>query len=296
MIFLFLNKYTQLAKQKLVRKGWNQHQRRSAFSHFHTEPLPHFELPRWQEINSATTEWIYAERTTSSLHVSVILSGAAWKQPKSNRPGRMPGTPVIPPQQRSCLKRGATQHFIRVVCTIDSVCVAVSGFTLILALQFLMQVVLLSREGVGGSWTPLVSWTVLIRAPWGPWQKRQVGITVCSFVAGGASEAGSGLRPQSLLPSPQQASCLFALEVVLSQVTVKVAGSQDDILQFNYQLGMAVTERHNLHTSTCTLYKNTSMTENLICTCISVQMQFQQCSAATCYITLMLETGYILIF
>lgn len=122
MIFLFLNKYTQLAKQKLVRKGWNQHQRRSAFSHFHTEPLPHFELPRWQEINSATTEWIYAERTTSSLHVSVILSGAAWKQPKSNRPGRMPGTPVIPPQQRSCLKRGATQHFIRVVCTIDSVC------------------------------------------------------------------------------------------------------------------------------------------------------------------------------
>lgn len=111
---------------------------------------------------------------------------------------------------------------------------------------------LLSREGEG-CWTPSVSWTVLITAPCGPRQKRQVGITVCSFVAGGATEAGSGLRLQPLLPSPQQASCLFALEVVLSQVTVKVAGSQDDTLLFNYQLGMAATMLHrethtHLHT------------------------------------------------
>lgn len=153
----------------------------------------------------------------------------------------------------------------------------VRGFrtqTIILALQFLMEVVLLSREGEG-CWTPLVSWTVLIMAPWGPWQKSQVGITVCSFVAGGASEAGSGRQPQSMLPSPQQASCLFALEVVLSQVTVKVAGSQDDILQFNYQLGIGCnsaaqgdTRTHTLCTSLWTpsvhyTYIYISMTEKL---------------------------------
>lgn len=38
---------------------------------------------------------------------------------------------------------------------------------------------------------PPVSWTVLIGAPCGPQQKSQVGITVCSFVEGGATEAGT---------------------------------------------------------------------------------------------------------
>lgn len=84
-----------------------------------------------------------------------------------------------------------------------------------------LQVVLLSKAGEGPP-DPLGGGTVLIMAPCGPRQKSQVGITVCSFVAGGASEAGSGLRAQWLLPAPQQASCLFALEIVLSQVTVKV--------------------------------------------------------------------------
>lgn len=96
-----------------------------------------------------------------------------------------------------------------------------------------LQVVPLSREGEGRQ-TPSVSWTVLIMAPCGPRQKSQVGITVCSFVAGGATEAGTGLQAQPLLPSPQQASCLFALEIVLSQVTVKVAVSRDDILHCNH--------------------------------------------------------------
>lgn len=283
MIFTFWNKYTQIVKQKLVRKGWNQHQRRSAFSHFHTVPLPHFELPRWQEINSATTEWIYAERTTSSLRVSVILSGAVWIHANNQsqtccfkRLVGCPRTPLIPPQQRSHLKRcspvNAELHgSLSTDFTVFGLCDRqwVAPQTLIVALQFLMQVELLSREGEG-CWTPSVSWTVLIMAPWGPWQKSQVGITVCSFVAGGASEAGSGAQPQSLLPSPQQASCLFALEVVLSQVTVKVAGSQDDILQLNYQLGMALTvlhrETHTLYTSFCTptlhyTYIYMSMTE-----------------------------------
>lgn len=42
--------------------------------------------------------------------------------------------------------------------------------------------------------TPSVSWTVLIRASWGPRQKSLLRITVCSFVTRRAREAGSGLR------------------------------------------------------------------------------------------------------
>lgn len=49
-----------------------------------------------------------------------------------------------------------------------------------------------------------------------PPQKSQARITVCAFVAGGASGAARGLQPQ-------QVPALFALEVVFSQVTVKAA-------------------------------------------------------------------------
>jgi len=191
-----------------------------------------------ERVNAATTELIYAERTIRGLRVSVILSGAAGKHANNQSqtccftpaPGRTPGP------RWYLLSRGswddgwgrrARAVWIRIIC----VCVTFkclwlgqhSGspqFPEALSMGRL-QVVLLSKAGEGPP-DPLGGGTVLIMAPCGPRQKSQVGITVCSFVAGGASEAGSGLRAQWLLPAPQQASCLFALEIVLSQVTVKV--------------------------------------------------------------------------
>lgn len=88
-----------------------------------------------------------------------------------------------------------------------------------------VQVLLLSREGEGRQ-TPLGELNCFNHGPHvDPGQKSQVRITVCSFVARGAIGAGSGLRAQSLLPSPPQASSLFALEIVLFQLTVKGADS-----------------------------------------------------------------------
>lgn len=55
-------------------------------------------------------------------------------------------------------------------------------------------------EGEGPADPPRRVWPVLIRAPCGPRQKSQVGITVCSFVARGASGAARGLAASAAAP------------------------------------------------------------------------------------------------
>lgn len=68
--------------------GINTWERIHALSHVHAaprhrSPLTHFELPRCQEVNAATTEWIYAERTMCIAN-PISSSLDTCKQPKSN--------------------------------------------------------------------------------------------------------------------------------------------------------------------------------------------------------------------
>ena len=80
------NTHTSQGNQKTYQKSLEstlekQHQRGYTRSHLFTRCLPcclTLNFPRWQELNAATTEEIYAERTISRPRASLILSGAAW--------------------------------------------------------------------------------------------------------------------------------------------------------------------------------------------------------------------------
>lgn len=88
----------------------NTWERIHVLSHFHTVSChrpspPHFELLRCREVNAATTESIYAERTVNSLCASLILSAAAWIR-ANNQSQTCCFTHVlgrIPPQHRAVL-------------------------------------------------------------------------------------------------------------------------------------------------------------------------------------------------
>lgn len=82
------DKCTHLRKQRQARgepgiNTWEQSRRRiHTLSHLHAVAhhqacSPHFELPRWQDLNAAPTQGIYAERTTNSLCVSNPISSSS---------------------------------------------------------------------------------------------------------------------------------------------------------------------------------------------------------------------------
>lgn len=80
--------------------------------------------------------------------------------------------------------------------------------------------------GRGGSMDPLGEFNCFSPGPHVDADKRgRLESSSALLLQGEPERLGSGLRCSPLLPSPQQASHLFALEIASSQVTVKVPSS-----------------------------------------------------------------------